>query len=315
MANDDFYLQDAVKCAQQLMKINPRFELRENQKLNQGKNNRVLHAYYDNKPVILKFYGDEGGKHIGSVSERKGRELFFLQSFAESGVIPKVHYHGDDFIVMNQLPGISLSESLSELSQKVKDQVSYKIGFTHAQILKIPISEEAIQQFEQNFFERRRFREIGFELIDRGYHRLKTDPEFSGDDLKTSIDMLQSWFNQTSFDDSKSLHKQDWNPGNTLIQKPEHISFIDWEQCFSGPMTAYLGAVLDCLNSSVQKGLLSWLPLKRGYEESSGNNLSNDDLESIYVMAHLNAWRVLIGCNPRMLSQARHRLLPRDYPL
>ena len=67
MKDDDFYSQEAVKCAQQLMTVNPRFELLENQMLDQvatgrlqGRHRLVVRCASDHEQTEAEAV--EGGK-------------------------------------------------------------------------------------------------------------------------------------------------------------------------------------------------------------------------------------------------------------
>lgn len=319
--SSDAYLDLALAEARRFAARDARFVVRREQRFVQGNNNRVVQGLYADKPAVFKFYGAGAGKHIGAPSMRRGRELAFLQTYASSGVVPEVYAHGGDYIVMEEIAGISLwqageAEDHGFLTDTERwDRLSYEVGSAHAKILKIEPTEEAKACFEQRFCDSRTFSDDALELIDRGDHRLRTDPAFSGDDLKSSVDFLRSWFSWGQIEGPWALLKQDWNPTNTILEGGRFRGFVDFEQCFVGPTVAYLGAVADCTNSSMQRGLLSWPLLKAGYQDAVGRPLDKDDLEAILAMANLNAWRVMVGCDVKWLTKARKRLLPKDHVL
>ena len=307
----DPYLNKALDRARKLESQDHRFALPGNGAMVQGRNNRVIPGTYADQPVIFKYYGEEGGIHIGQPRDRMGRECFFLNCYSASGLVPTLHCQGDDFAVIARFPGVTFPNSSAD--RETKDRISYEIGSAHARILQIRVSDEKRCRFDREFFDSQSFDDLALSCVDRIQCRMRSDAGFSGEDLRDSVEFMEGWFKRNSIESPWALHKQDWNLNNVLVQGGKLSGFIDFEQSFSGTREAYLGAVLDCLHSAVQKGKIRWELVKTGYEETSGERLTRDGCEAVLVMAHVNAWRVLEGADSHLFPAARTRLLPRDF--
>mgnify|MGYP001791134318 FL=1 len=101
----DSYLKLAYEAGRKFASDNSLFSISNEKPLSQGNKNRVIRGYYNNKPVILKFYTDLLKPNS---FKRKSTESLFLRHAAASGVVPELVFESDNFILIEEITGYSL---------------------------------------------------------------------------------------------------------------------------------------------------------------------------------------------------------------
>lgn len=304
----DPYFGEALWAARAIERQDGRFTVAPDQTGEQGKNNRVVRGFYEERPVIVKYYGDAWKPNV-KASVRKGKELFCLTHYASSGVIPEViAADWPDVIVMEQIPGVSLQALHGRRREQVNwdallETISYAVGQAHGRLVRIGLPETAIRTFEHAFFDGQDLETRMNRVLAQAAALCDTVPELGSVERET-IEAVRSKQNLV-LEGARMVYKYDLNPANVLIHEDTFRALIDFEQCYVGTEFVYLGAIFDCLN------FLSWDALKAGYETQTGSRAASQNFETVVVMACYNNWiRTLGGANgdlARWLPKLRQR--------
>ena len=101
--------------------------------------------------------------------------------------------------------------------------------------------------------------------------------------------------------EQRTLYKYDNNLGNVLVNENGFVGFIDFEECFVGTETIYLGAIFDCLHKIPWRTsdlhayeCPTWESIKQGYEKETDSRIDDKRFVEVVAMSLLNACRRIV---------------------
>ncbi len=292
----DSYLKLAYEAGRKFASDNSLFSISNEKPLSQGNKNRVIRGYYNNKPVILKFYTDLLKPNS---FKRKSTESLFLRHAAASGVVPELVFESDNFILIEEITGYSLEQKFSQFNLNFNNWLSrtaINIGSAHACLANLLVSQEIFSNFDNLCSYGKTLEQNINDILETSLIICKEVEGFH--DLLNTIDYIYKYLGEI-LNQPRIIYKYDNNLGNTIVNNRGFQRFIDFEECYEGTKAIYLGAVFDCLhqipwNQPADKltirQCLPWEYIKQGYELYTKEPISSSLLEQIIAMAMFNAW-------------------------
>ena len=169
------------------------------------------------------------------------------------------------------------------------------IGYSHLQELVLQMAEEDTVRYRNQFANGQDLLSQFEDIVEKASDACEAMPELSP--VRECIEFVQDRF-AVVLPEPRTLFKYDNNTGNVLVKDGCFAGFIDFEECFIGTHTVFLGAVLDCLHKIPWDGseltvsqCPPWRTIRAGWERCTGQSLNASDLQGAYAMALLNAWR------------------------
>jgi hypothetical protein len=291
MPKPDPYTNEAIASARQFEIDEPRFKLVDLHPT-QGKNNRVLRGTFDGAPVVLKYYGD-GFKSSTPSALRKLREITFLRHAHGTGFVPGLLAKTDRLVVMELIEGEPLAIQLRRMGlRSATAETALQIGAAHRTLSDLHLESAKILEIESACFG-------GITLGERIENLLEGAAGFSGRDLlggveKNSLEKIRD-LSSVFLSEPRVLYRYDNNLGNVLVDtNGQLLSLVDFEQCFVGTPTLYLGAIFDCAHAvpwskKTEPGIFQQLPWE-ALAEGVGIDPSAGTMQLIVVAAMVNHW-------------------------
>lgn len=241
----DCYLKLAYDAARKFANYDSRFSISNKKPLPQGNKNRVIRGYYENKPVVFKFYTDLLKPNS---FRRKCLETLFLEHAAVSGIVPELVLKSDNFILIEEIPGYSLEQKLSRFNFNFKNwlsKVAIGIGSAHACLANLLVSQENISAFYSSCCGGKPLEVTIYETLKTASIICRETEAFDG--LLNTVDYIHEHLT-IILNQSRILYKYDNNLGNIIVNNRGFQKLIDFEECYEGTKAIYLGAVFDCLH-------------------------------------------------------------------
>ena len=292
----DSYLKLAYKAAREFASYDSRFSISNKKPLLQGNKNRVLRGYYEDKPVVFKFYTDLLKPNY---FKRKSTESLFLRHAAATNVVPKLVFESNNFIIIEEIPGCSLEQKFSQINLNFNNwlsKVAIRIGSAHACLANLLVSQEVFSNYYNLHSHGKTLEQSINDILETSLTICKEVENFHG--LLNTIDYIYEYLGEI-LNQPRILYKYDNNLGNIIVNNRGFQKFIDFEECYEGTKAIYLGAIFDCLhqipwNQPADKltirQCLPWEYIKQGYELYTKEPISSSLLEQIIAMAMFNAW-------------------------
>ncbi|MDJ0589095.1 MAG: hypothetical protein QNJ72_03740 [Pleurocapsa sp. MO_226.B13] len=290
------YLRLAYNTAREFERRDSRFCLSQKKPLAQGKNNCIILGYYNDKPVVLKFYNDSLKPNS---FRRKLTETFFLRHAASTGVVPELVFESDRFIIIEEIAGWSLEKKLSQPNPDLEDwlsKVAIGIGSAHARLGKLSLSEKDCSHFNGLLCGGKALVQTVEEVLEGSSTICREVEVFYG--LQNTVEYIKEHIS-IILNEPRIVYRYDNNLGNTIVTDKGFEKFIDFEDCYEGTRTIYLGAIFDCLHQMPWNvppwdltiyQCLPWKYVKYGYELETNEPIDESYLQQLIAMAMFNAW-------------------------
>ena len=308
---NDGYFSDALEKALELEKIDSKFKVSEKQHLNQGLNNRVRSCFYEKKTAVLKLYLDGYRENIVKAVKRKGKELFFLNHIRNMKIAPRViNSNYDNILLLEEIKGTPLDRILNnEMTwEKEKGEISHSLGRGFSILTAPPLSKDDRQLFEKKYYESQTVEDISGEVLNQAEKLCVSAQGFSNKE-KTAIYKIRKEFEKI-LKEPRILYKYDLNPNNILLRNNSFKAFIDFEQCYIGTESIFLGTIFDCMHQipwGQTSGDIQCIPIydwnlfMQGYQEQSSNKSEYKYcFNTIVLMAIYNNWIRAIEINRKI---------------
>lgn len=289
----DYYFKLACEAAREFERRESGFLIENKKQLPQGKTNRIVSGYYNNEPVVFKFYTEPHS------NRRKCRESLFLKIAAATGVVPKLLFESDRFIIIEKISGCSLEQKLSQSNLDFNNwlpKVAMEIGSAHATLANLLISEEHRSYLFDEHCGRKTLEHNIEEVLSASLIICREVEAFQG--LENTVEYIKEHLGKI-LDRPRILYKYDNNFTNIIVSDRGFQKFIDFEDCYEGTKATYLGAIFDCLHQmpwNVSPNELSiyqslpWQFVKRGYELQANEPIDSEIFKQVIAMAIFNAW-------------------------
>jgi hypothetical protein len=297
MTIDDKFLEIAVSRARRIQADIPEFQLNLDKTHRQGNKNPITCGFYGDVPVVMKYFDD---RIRPDSSRRKGIESFFLRHVHQCREIPRLVAEFDDCLIMTELPG----KPVEEFSAKYKNSeewilnIGRYMGIVHSKIAKSILTVNQVNEYQNLFFDSRGTDEFFFSILHLARESIKEMPSLST--YMSDIDAIECLLPDILKEPS-ILYKYDNNLGNVLATESGFSGLIDFEECYIGTETIYLGALFDCIHripwnadSVTIAQWPSWERVREGYEAESGLEIGGDYFKLIVLAAKLNAWQRVV---------------------
>ncbi|MEI7833359.1 MAG: phosphotransferase [bacterium] len=294
--NDLAGYREAINCAREITAADKRFILDAEQTIQQGKNNRVLTGVYDGQPAVLKFYDDCINR--ADSRERKRVEAFALAYFQQCPFIPRLLAEYDNAIIMQRVAGNSFT---AEITLRINDRdqrtfleaMGEEIGAAYGHMAAQTLSGDNAIRFCQQSEPARALSARITTLLSRA-HTIANAEEHLRPHMDT-IELIRE-LEPVIQDEPLMLYKYDNNFENILINDGHLVALLDFEMCYLGTETLFLGAMLDTMPDiyPLFPNRPSWESIWSGYRRTRGTQCEAGMSRQIILAAMLNHWHRII---------------------
>lgn len=303
MSPDDAYLEAAWRRAEEIQHLVPEFRLVNRQKYQQGKNNRIVYGFFSGEPAVLKYYADEFRDNSTKARRRRGKELFFLRHAAYTDVVPRVFCAAfEDLLILEEVPGTTLQALHDRKSNSLNwslrlTRLCHSLGSVHAKLATLALDEEGLRLFQHEYCDERNIEVIVEHVLSLGQRICEQAGGFGEAELE-GIAFVRSKL-ADALKEPRILYKYDLNLSNIIVLSDEVTALIDFEQCYIGTESMYIGAVYDAMHrlpwppspGNVEcRPALDWEALSTGYHAQAPQSSALDDMDMVLAMAIYNNW-------------------------
>ena len=274
----DEQLQSALTRCQQFIQTHSDYTPSRKPLLGQGSTNRVVRAIWMDQPVIFKFFNQQ---------ERKERELFGLQHWAETGLVPRIiEAEQEDFLVISEVPGDWLPGKVSALGPASIDaaQASQSLGWATARLTRTPLTTNQARAFERRFYHGETLKAYLTTIL-KASKRIQQDVRcYQSPLFKRSLKLLEEQWD-TLFAQPHILYHQD--AANVHFVGERFSGFFDLEMCRVGTEAMQIGSLFVLF----ERTLAVWKEFLQGYQVERGKSLSRSETCASLAFAHFMVWR------------------------
>ena len=274
---DDF-LQHALSTADQFIRQHPDYAPHDEPLISQGVTNRVVCARYQGQTVYLKFFGR---------LERYQRELYGLQHFAPTGLVPRViDGSHENMIVLSEIPGAGLAASSpgTEPANLDMARASRSLGHAAAQLVLTPLSAQLADAFERRFYEGETLQGYLTSIVNAAHILSGACRMYQAPVFRDSLALVAGHVD-TLLSQPRILYHQD--AGNVAFVGDQVSGFFDLEMCRVGTLSMQLGSLFL---------LFYWCPLRwkdflHGFQDAIARRLDPSEIAAGLAFAHFMVWR------------------------
>ncbi len=251
----------------------------------QGSTNRVIRAGY------VDGHGEEttDGRVVLKVfctRERKAREIFGLQHWAATSLVPRLLHDVDEtMIVVSHIPGHYLSDSREVEGETAWRAACRSTGQAIASLTLVPLSNSSRTGFEARFYEGLGTLESYLnQVMQLGRGITRRDLDFRDAFWTRDLDFVTAQLD-TIFTQPRVLYHQDVS--NLHVRDGRFMGCFDLEMCRVGCAAMQLGAAAHMFLRQPE----GWPDFLSGWETTYGASLSPQAQRAAGAAAHLLAWR------------------------
>jgi hypothetical protein len=271
--------KEAYPIVEQFIQHRPHYRIDPDQSGSQSVTNYVIFGHRDQQPVVFKYFCRD---------ERRIREVFALQHFAETKLVPNLlDDDGQRLIVQSRIPGrfLHLPEDGPPEPGLDPDRIGFSLGQAAAQLTAVPLSPQTATDFESRFYDGEKLPEY-FDYILQASHRIQRQircyqPAVFAQSLAKIDAHLDFILNQPRLiyhQDAMNLHFAD----------SQFVGFFDLEMCRVGTEAMQIGALWYIMAT-----LDNWPAFVDGYATPAGRRLTEQDFVAAQAFAHFLVWRYI----------------------
>lgn len=272
-----------------------RFWLDEETVPHQGHNNRLLLATWEGRPAVFKYFDDMIRKP--DARRRKGIESFALRHWNGISGVPRLFAEGEDFLVMERLAGLPLTEAATgptaPVVRNAMRQIGIECGRLYAALCGRPLPPGSLQPFCHAFFGGRTIRDQVLDLLAAARSLWAARPEFepSGGTFEIIEDELPAILAEPAV-----LLRMDNNFPNVLIAGGRLSGFVDFELSRPGTESMFLGAMLNSIPEvyPLFADQPWWPAIRETYEQCRGASITPEKMRRVLSMAMLWHWARIV---------------------
>ncbi|GDY11518.1 hypothetical protein LBMAG53_03950 [Planctomycetota bacterium] len=286
--------QAAMDRAREIAANDRDFCLAADQSLIQGKNNRVLCGFYQEQPAVLKYFND--GINKPNSLGRKSTEAFSLRHFSGINGVPALYAEHDDCLIMERIAGSSFASEITAREngpgiRTFLDRIGSQIGRTYARFSAVTFSPEERVRLTAVFQQESIAKRLA-DLVSQAQELCQTE---GLRDFSNTLDTMQRHLPDVLKEDVL-LYKYDNNFENMLIRDADLVGVVDFEQCYLGSETVFLGAILDTIPDiyPMFPNRPSWESVMSAYALERGIHIDPVRHARIVAMAMLNHWQRIV---------------------
>lgn len=271
------FAQQARDKVDAYIALHPEYTTQDVEQPGQGSTNHVVFAKTKGKLVVFKVFCE---------IERKQRECFALDHWADTGLIP-LHLvdAGSDMIVISHIPGHNLYNAHPVDPEYIWQESVFNTGRAIAELANVPLSPEKLNEFTSSFYQPFATLDAYLQrILDLGWRIHAKDPDFGDDYWGYNLEYIRRQLS-VILSQPRILYHQDVS--NFHVSAGRFMGFFDLEMCRVGCTALQLGASFPIIQGDKE----SWRWFRNGWEEVKQDKLTSKDLHAAAASNYLLGWR------------------------